>query len=113
MSHDPSDAPGMHEAARREKLRQLEQLGVDPWGHRFDDHTAIGKIRDRESEITSDDPPAGGEHKGPVLHGPKVRAAGRVVLMRKTGKLIFLNLRDWSGTIQIFIGKKQVGDDGW
>ena len=33
--------------------------------------------------------------------------------MRKTGKLIFLNLRDWSGDIQIFIGKKQVGDDGW
>lgn len=113
MSTEDASSPGMHEAARREKLRQLEQLGVDPWGHRFDDHTAIGTIRGRESEITSEDPPAGTEHKGPILHGPKVRAAGRIVLMRKTGKLIFLNIRDLSGDIQLFIGKKQVGDEGW
>ena len=26
--------------------------------------------------------------------GPKVRVAGRIVLMRPTGKLIFINLRD-------------------
>lgn len=113
MSTDPAATPGMHEAARREKLRLIEQLGHDPWGHRFDDHASIGSIRAREGEITSEQPPAGSEHKGPVLHGPKVRAAGRVVLMRKTGKLIFLNIRDWSGDIQIFIGMKQVGDDGW
>jgi lysyl-tRNA synthetase class 2 len=103
----------MHEAARREKLRQLEQLGHDPWGHRFDDHASIGSIRARENEITSEDPPAGSEHKGPVLHGPKVRAAGRVVLMRKKGKLIFLDVKDWSGKIQIFVGRNQVGDENW
>ena len=30
------------EAARREKLRKLEALGVDPWGARFDAHRPIG-----------------------------------------------------------------------
>jgi lysyl-tRNA synthetase, class II len=42
--------------------------------------------------------------------GPKVRVAGRIVLMRPTGKLIFINLRDWTGDIQVFIGKAQVGE---
>ena len=33
--------------------------------------------------------------------------------MRDTGKLIFLDLRDWTGQIQVFIGKKQVGEQNW
>ncbi len=45
------------------------------------------------------------------LIGPKVRAAGRIVLQRPTGKLIFINIRDWTGDIQLFVGKKQVGED--
>ena len=44
------------------------------------------------------------------LVGPEVRAAGRIVLQRPTGKLVFLNIRDWTGDIQILIGKSQVGE---
>ena len=33
--------------------------------------------------------------------------------MRDTGKLIFLDLRDWTGRIQLYIGKKQVGEANW
>lgn len=113
MSTDPSNAPGIHEAARREKLKKLVELGHDPWGRRFDDHTAIGDIRNRENEIVSIEPAPGSTDKGPTLQGPKVRAAGRIVLQRDTGKLIFANIRDWSGTIQVFIGKSQIGDDNW
>ncbi|MDZ4820877.1 MAG: amino acid--tRNA ligase-related protein, partial [Planctomycetota bacterium] len=102
------------EAARRDKLRKLQELNVDPWGGRFDDHQRISSIRDRADEITTAPPPpdakegATGEQSG-----PKVRAAGRIVLLRDTGKLIFLNIRDWTGDIQLFIGKKQVGDQNW
>jgi len=39
------------EAARRAKMARLEELGVDPWGQRFDDRTLIGDIRERDSEI--------------------------------------------------------------
>ena len=52
---------GMHEASRREKLRKLQELGVDPWGHRFDDHQPIGEIRAREGEITVEPAPAEGQ----------------------------------------------------
>ena len=32
---------------------------------------------------------------------------------RDAGKLKFLNIRDWTGNIQVFVGKKQVGEEGW
>ncbi|MBM4001025.1 MAG: lysine--tRNA ligase [Planctomycetes bacterium] len=123
---------GIHEAARRGNLRKLVELGVDPWGHRWDDRQWIGDARDRANEVrfrradgTELDLPTL-EGEGPIDYrawkaehgpgeetGPQVRVAGRILLQRPTGKLIFLNLRDWTGDIQIFIGQKQVGEASW
>ncbi|HEV3417071.1 MAG TPA: lysine--tRNA ligase [Pirellulales bacterium] len=110
---DHGDTHASLVAARRDKLRRLEGLGIDPWGSRFDDHQPIGEIRRRESEIAVSPPPPGAEGRHAEQHGPRVRAAGRIVLMRDTGKLIFLDIRDWSGQIQLYIGKKQVGEANW
>jgi len=107
-----SESMGIHEAARREKLRKIEELGFDPWGSRFDDHIAIGEIRSRESEIATTESPDGDPRKT-QSNGPKVRAAGRVRLQRKKGKLIFLDIQDWTGQIQVFLGRKQVGEENW
>lgn len=111
----PNDAasPSTLEAARREKLRKIQSLGLDPWGARFDDHMPIATIRAREGEIVVEPIPPDSQQREPNQHGPKVRAAGRIVLMRDTGKLVFANIRDWTGDIQLFIGKKQVGDENW
>lgn len=109
---DPDLSSGQQlEAARRAKLQKLIALGVDPWGQRFDDHQKIAAIRAREAEITAE-PPAAGQQHG-EQHGAKVRAAGRLMLIRDTGKLIFANIQDWSGTIQLYLGKKQVGEENW
>ena len=110
---DATDPEGMgiHEAARRQKLRRLVELGHDPWGGRFDDAAPIGDIRAREGEIVTE--PLKEGQRAPDMHGPKVRAAGRILLMRPTGKLIFINIQDWTGEIQLFIGKNQVGDANW
>ena len=78
-------------ASRRDKLDRLRALGIDPWGGRFDDQQPIGEVRRREAEITVTPPPADAPDKHPEQHGPRVRAAGRIVLMRDTGKLIFLD----------------------
>jgi lysyl-tRNA synthetase, class II len=101
------------EAARREKLRKIREMGIDPWGSRFDGHQPIGQIRAREAEITVE--PAGDCQTGhpPEQHGPKVRAAGRIVLRRPSGKVHWLQVRDWTGTIQVMIGKAQVGDENF
>ena len=108
------------EASRREKLRKIIEMGLDPWGSRFDGHESIGAVRAREGEIVVGEPiapPPEGQaqwRKPEVpMSGPTVRVAGRIVLQRRQGKLIFLTLRDWTGQIQILIGKSQVGERNW
>ncbi|MEN6450880.1 MAG: amino acid--tRNA ligase-related protein, partial [Thermoguttaceae bacterium] len=107
------------DAARREKLHKISELGIDPWGSRFDDHQPIAGIRARENEIRVEpfsDRRNGGPSEPqhpPEQTGPKVRAAGRIVLRRPSGKIHWLQVRDWTGTIQVMIGKSQVGDENF
>ena len=91
------------EDVRIEKLERIASLGVDPWGQRFDGHQAISAVRSLPL-------PSADESEQP---GPTVRVAGRIMLRRGQGKVVFLDLRDWTDHIQIFVGKKQVGDLGW
>ncbi|MEO2046251.1 MAG: lysine--tRNA ligase [Pirellulales bacterium] len=135
IESSPEDASPL-EAARRDKLRKIIELGHDPWGSRFDQRSMIGDIRLRADEIVFRteagesvelpdlDSMAHDETTddfnfrqwladlGPgTMEGPQVRAAGRIVLHRDKGKLKFIDIRDMSGDIQLFIGKKQLGDD--
>ena len=103
--------PKTLEASRRDKLQKIEEMGIDPWGGRFDDHEPIGQMRERTDEITVDPPTE--EGRPGEQHGPKVRAAGRIVLRRSAGRLYFLDLLDWTGKVQLMIGKKQVGPEAW
>ncbi len=128
-AHETPEDIGVHQAARLEKLHKIEALGIDPWGHRFDDRLLVEDVRKLENQTRYrladgrdiELPKLGGadgvdfkawkaEQGAGEETGPKVRVAGRIVLMRPTGKLVFINLRDWSGDIQIYIGKTQVGD---
>lgn len=95
------------EQVRRGKLQSISSLGLDPWGQRFDDHQSIAEVRNREPEVPAKD------EAGHQTPGPAVRVAGRVMLRRTAGKAIFLDLRDWTGKVQIFCGKSQVGDENW
>jgi len=110
---EPGGSGEMLEASRREKLRKIQALGLDPWGGRFDGHMALAEIRALEKQIAL--VPAGDCEVGkpPEERGPKVRAAGRILLQRRAGKLIFLTIWDWTGRIQILIGKAQVGPENW
>lgn len=123
---------GDQELFRRKKMAKIVELGHDPWGGRFDDRLLIGDIRAKMGEIVFkaedgktialpegiDENPASlkewltAQGKG-ELTGPKVRAAGRIYLSRDAGKLKFLNISDWTGKLQILIGKNQVGDANW
>jgi lysyl-tRNA synthetase class 2 len=91
-----SDTPESYEESRTEKLRRIAELGLDPWGGRFDGHQPIGAIRALPPDTK-----------------PPVRAAGRIVQRRGMGKAHFVDLWDWTGRIQVMIGQKQVGETGW
>ena len=96
-----SDISGDARASRLEKLRKIEAMDLDPWGGRFDGHLAVADILAKPC-VSFDENPT-----------EKVRAAGRIVLRRDMGKAHFLQLRDHTGTVQIWIGKQQVGDRNW
>jgi lysyl-tRNA synthetase class 2 len=102
MSEEPRESL---EAVRLENLRRIEALGLDPWGQRFDGHQAIGAVREL--------PVPRVEEGAQAEPGPTVRVAGRIMRRREHGKVIFVDLRDWTEQIQIYVGKKQVGDLGW
>ncbi len=101
---NPAPAPVEDQASvRLDKLRQLEALGLDPWGQRFDGRTPIGEIRLLEPQPFDDANP----------QGPRVIAAGRVVRHRTGGKLHFLELWDQTGRIQLMIRVNKVGELEW
>jgi lysyl-tRNA synthetase class 2 len=97
----PSTAAQL-EKARRDKLARLHELGIDPWGRRFDGVTAIATVRAQGDGLPQDS-----------ADGPTVRVAGRIMLLRSAGSLVFLDLHDRTGRIQIMLGKKQVGPEAW
>ena len=129
--NDEAKSAGTEES-RRNKLQKIIELGHDPFGQRFDDRDLIGTIRERADEIkykteagTVIDLPTDEElgeksfkewikeQEPGAFSGPTVRAAGRMLLHRDKGKLVFADIEDWSGKIQLFISKNQVGEENW
>ncbi len=95
------------EMSRRDKLEHIKKLGKDPWGYRLDDVTPAATLRRRTDEVPTHEQREAGQA------GPKVRAAGRIMLQRPSGKVIWLNIKDRTDTIQVMIGKNQVGDEAF
>jgi len=89
------------ERQRREKLSRIKELGIDPYGGRYEGAEPVVELRLRGSDI-----PAGAVAPGKA----GAKCAGRIVLLRDIGKLIFITLRDWSGTIQVGLSKKLLGE---
>jgi lysyl-tRNA synthetase class 2 len=80
-------------ALRRKKLETLREKGIEPFGTSFD---VTGSIADVRAQFTE---------------GETLRAAGRITAHRDMGKSHFLDLRDATGRIQIYIHAKEVGPE--
>ena len=91
------DTADRFEQARQEKLNAIKQMGIDPYGGRYDGAEPAVDIKARYKD---------GEE------GQKAKCAGRIVLLRDIGKLIFITLRDSSGPIQVGLSKSLL-DSKW
>lgn len=91
---------------RAAKLEKIRALGVDPYGSRFTDVVGNAELRRRGDTLRLD---AGQSSDAPEA---RARAAGRVILLRDTGKLIFMTVRDWTGELQWGLSKKAIEEAG-
>src|SRR6201993_1058956 len=80
-------------ALRRKKLDALRARGIEPFGTGFDISGSIAEVREQFKE------------------GEMRRVAGRITAHRDMGKSHFLDLRDITGRIQIYIHAKEVGPE--
>ena len=83
---------------RLKKLEQIRELGIDPYGGRYDTAEPIADVLDRFSDDVEDQ------------HGD---IAGRLVLIRDMGKMMFCHVRDETGQMQIALRKNALDEAGW
>ena len=80
-------------ALRRQKIEALRARGVAPFGQSFETSGSIAEVREKFAE------------------GATLRAAGRIAAHRDMGKSHFLDLRDATGRIQIYVQAKELGPE--
>jgi len=83
------------EQQRRDNLSKMSDLDIDPYGGRYDGNEPAGSVKRRFVDGDEDQ---------------RANCAGRIVLLRDIGKLIFITLRDSSGDIQIGLSKGVLGE---
>ncbi|MCU1430636.1 MAG: lysyl-tRNA synthetase, class [Actinomycetia bacterium] len=106
MTDTPRDLDGGAAEERTLRLAKLDELraqGIDPYPVRFDRDSLA-----RELHAQYDDTIEAGAETDAV-----VRVAGRLLLIRRQGKLTFGTLRDGSGTVQLFVSQGVVGEDAF
>ncbi|PPK07087.1 lysine--tRNA ligase, partial [Staphylococcus aureus] len=89
---------------RRQKMQDLLDLGIDPFGQKFE-RTATSKSLKEDWDAFSKE----------ELHDKEaeshVAIAGRIMTKRGKGKAGFAHIKDLEGQIQIYVRKDAVGDE--
>ncbi|MDA2269654.1 lysine--tRNA ligase [Bacillus cereus] len=87
---------------RREKLHNLREQGIDPFGKRFE-----------RTNSTTDLVSLYGEFSKEELEENEIAVsiAGRIMTKRGKGKAGFAHVQDLHGQVQIYVRKDAVGDD--
>jgi lysyl-tRNA synthetase, class II len=82
---------------RIEKRDKVSATGAEPYGRRYETDGFLAQIR----ELYKEDEEV------------RVRVAGRVMANRKYGKAAFLDVRDRTGSLQVYVKKNDVGDEAF
>ena len=95
VQEEVSNEVNKFESQRQEKLSRIKGFGIEPYGERYEGAESAEFIKGRFKD--------GDESR-------QAKCAGRIVLLRDIGKLIFMTLRDRSGTIQVGLSKKLLSE---
>lgn len=87
---------------RRQKLQELRDEGIDPFGHRFERNYLNQELHEQFGEKTKEEL---------IELDVKATIAGRMVAKRGKGKVGFADLQDRTGRMQLYIRKDEVGEE--
>ena len=87
---------------RREKLNELREKGLDPFGKRFERSHLAAEILEKYGEL---------EKEELDNQNISVTIAGRIMTKRGKGKAGFAHIQDLSGQIQIYVRQDAVGEE--
>ena len=82
------------EIVRREKMKDLEAKGIEPFGRRYDRTHKSGEIKALYEEKTKEEL---------AELNVNVKIAGRIMTKREMGKAGFMHIQDIDGKIQIYV----------
>lgn len=89
---------------RREKMKKLQEQGLDPFGQRFERTHDSKMLHDAYEALSKEEIAAKAE---------RATIAGRIVTKRGKGKVGFAHLQDREGQIQIYVRKDAVGEEAY
>ena len=90
------------EIVRREKAEKLREMGMDPFGHKFDRDAYAEELQEKYKDVPHDDF---------ENISDEYTVVGRIMFIRKMGKASFFTIKDVTGKIQIYISINDVGED--
>ena len=90
------------ELVRRGKAEALKELGLDPFGQRFDKTDYAADLKEKYADV---------EHDEFENMEDTATVSGRIMFIRKMGKASFFNLQDKTGRIQIYISINDVSEE--
>ncbi|MCD6403371.1 MAG: lysine--tRNA ligase [Candidatus Aenigmarchaeota archaeon] len=86
---------------RYRKLLKLEELGIDPFGRRFDKTHTTKQLHQTYGNLKP----------GETVERASVRIAGRLISKRIHGKAGFADLQDFNGKIQLYFRINELGKE--
>lgn len=92
------------ELVRREKSEKLRELGLDPFGQRYDRDSFAADIKEKYASV---------DHDKFEEMTDTAKVAGRIMFIRKMGKASFFTIKDKSGSIQIYISINDIGEEAY
>jgi lysyl-tRNA synthetase, class II len=114
MSTGAPSGPGQQlELQRREKRAAAGALGLDVYGGRTPGLTSLAGAGAQYDASADAEHKERGKEPGFADRRPVVKVAGRVVLHRDNGKLIWMNLRDASGDLQVAVSQRDCAAPGF
>ena len=90
------------ELVRRDKCEKLRELGLDPFGQRFERDSYAADIKEKYQDV---------DHDAFENMDDTATIAGRIMFIRKMGKASFFSIKDKTGPMQVYISINDVGEE--